>query len=235
MALFGLGERGDVIGEAYEPTGLVAQHGDRLGVKGFHAVFEGLHVCLENGDGCADLVGEIAQQPAASGLDRFEPGGHLVEGFGEGVEVLTQVRRGDPNVVAPVGDGAGRRRYFSDRSLQPAGQIPGHHQRGEGGHRQGHSHRDDSGVPVGLLGVELLIGSGRHPGAVKVFAEQRWPDDGGDYPRRDGAGDQHHGLCEQQPHADAGNAPSWADADGAGGCGGVVTGRCPSGIRHRAR
>ena len=91
-ALLGLGQCGDVVGEADQSTGLIVQHRDGLRVKGLDPVLDGFHVGLEHRDRCADLVGEVAEHLSSGGLHRFKALRHPVERRREVVEVLAQLR-----------------------------------------------------------------------------------------------------------------------------------------------
>ena len=205
-AFLGLGQSGSVGREPHQPSGLLAQHRDGLGVKGFHPVLDGFQICLKHRHRCADLVGEITEQLTAGGLHRLEAFGHPVESDCQIVEFVAQLRRGDPNVVVSLGDRGRRSRQLRDRALQTPAQVGGDHERGQRGDGDRHRDRQRSGVLVGLLGVELLVGVVNHPGPVQVLAKQRRSDHGGHQPGGDPAREQDQRLGEQKPpsHPEAG-------------------------------
>ncbi|GAY15043.1 hypothetical protein MSZK_17690 [Mycobacterium sp. shizuoka-1] len=157
LPLFGLGQRPDVLGQPDQPPGLIPHHRHRVAVERLDTVFECLDVGLQHRDGGADLVRQVAEQPAAGRLHVFQPCRHGVEGPGERVEVGAEVRRRDPGVEAAVGDPGRRGGDLGQRALQAPADVPGDHQRGQCGGRDRDGHGDRGRVGIGLLGVELLV------------------------------------------------------------------------------
>ena len=95
-------------------AGLIVEHRNRLGIKGFHPVLDGLDVGLEYRDGCPDLMGEVTKKLATGGLDRFEPFGHPIESPCQVGEIFTEAQRRDANVIAAVGYCSGGRGDLGD-------------------------------------------------------------------------------------------------------------------------
>ena len=88
-------------------------------------------------------------------------------------------------------------------------------------------------MPVGLLGVELLVGSVGYPGLAQVLTKQGRPDHDSDHPGGDAARDKHQGLGEQtaaaaSPGRDRPLRSATARCH-------LVTCRFPSGIPRRGR
>ena len=108
--------------------------------------------------GEADLVGEVAEHLPAGRFHRLEALSHPVESRCQVAEFVAQLGRGDPDVVAPLGNRGRGCRQFGDGVLQAATQVGGDDESGQGGHRDRHRDGNCSGVLVGLHGMELLIG-----------------------------------------------------------------------------
>ena len=120
------------------------------------------------------------------------------------IELVTEVRRRDPNVVVALRHRAGGRGQFGDGALQSAADVGGDDERGQCGDRDRDRDRDGGGSTVGLLGVKLFVGVMRHAGLEQVLPEQRWANDQRHQSGGQAAGQQHQGLGHQQSAAHSG-------------------------------
>lgn len=198
-ALLGAGDVVDVLHQPGQPGQLLAHQLTGGLVPVGHPVLQGLVVDGQHGDGGAQLVGQVREHPSTGVLGALKPCGHGVERPCQLLHLGAGAHGRYAGVVPSTGHGLGRLGQGVDRTLDPAGDMPGQCQTTDQGRGQGHAQGPEIGVPVGLLHVQHLgcIVSG--PGRFQVLAEQWWAGQGGHHHRGQHAGPHHQQLGEEEP------------------------------------
>ena len=203
LPTLGSGDGREVLSEPREPHALGPEELQRLGVQLGDAILEALEVGVQGGDGCAQLVGDVRQQPATNLLAGIQPGGHLVERAGNLVELRAHARRWNARVEAAAGDEARGRGESRQRRTDPPGQKQADHQGCQGRRTQGDRQRQAAGGAERLLRMGDDLGVGVDAAAEHVLVEDGRPDGARDEPRGQPSCDEHEGEGGQEARAQA--------------------------------
>ena len=172
----------DVLGQPVQTLGAAVEGLERRCIQRTHAVLQRLEVGLDRRQRGAHLMREVGEDSPTGALDVTEPFGEVVDRGRELVELRAEARAGHSRAELSVGDLGRGLGDLGGGTLDPACEVPGHHERHEDRDQQRDAKGEDQSRAECLLDVGRFGRGVSDTGLDKVLVEDPRCDDRGHQP-----------------------------------------------------